>query len=179
MKSKLLILTFVSIFSLSLTAFTAEYSSSQKVKGLAMLLSKTALKNSVVVSSDGFTFSQVNIGKIAYYLDYYLFTPEDISKTSDYFSREVVQVSEKNLDDIFFLLQNFLEVSRIMRQHQIGNINLLCHFLYGKIQDHALLISPVIQQSFKDRDTKFEPAFVGGCWYSNHYPSKLFPNYLE
>ncbi|MGZ3790298.1 MAG: hypothetical protein ACXVLQ_17325 [Bacteriovorax sp.] len=179
MRSKLLLLLCLfSFFALSSNSFaTAELSSEQKSSSLYQYLTKKALKNGTPDKEDGYTFTQQDIGRIAYYLDYYLYTVEDLRKTEDLFFREQLKISDKNLDDIVYLLRSFEDVGKIMREHQQFT-DLKCKFLYGKNQDHALEISPVIQQMYKSGDDKFVPAFVGGCWYPYHYPENLFPSYL-
>jgi hypothetical protein len=65
-----------------------------------------------------------------------------------------------------------------MRNYQLFS-RLKCKYLYGDMQDHALAISPAIQQEFTDDDGVYTPSFVGGCWYEKRFPGALFPSYLE
>lgn len=156
-----------------------EITPARKAKSLAVYLTNIALKNGTPAHEKESTFTQKDISDISYYLDYYLFSVEDLYRAENQFAMSEVTVSDKSFTDIITLLRDFIDVGKIMRTHEQLD-NMKCKFLYGAFQEHALSNSVAYELVFKKSDDGiFHPTYVGGCWIISKFPANYFPSYKQ
>lgn len=166
------------VFTTSFASGAQEVTAEAKAKSLAAYLTKIATQNGTPAKEKDFTFTQKDLGEISYYLDYYLFTVEDLYRTEREFAKGEVTVSDKNFGDIISLLRDFIDVGKIMRKYEQWE-NMKCKYLYGAFQDHALSSSTAYELVFKKADVEESsvPTYLGGCWSVSTFPAKYFPSY--